>query len=207
MAVLVEGISVVMRIKTIENLYPGGWTAFCSQVPNSTLCYDDEIVRIGFMTPQDVETFIEHLEKNGFVFQIDGKAKDIAVMDQFQGSTMPCDWLEFARLNYGNDGKTENPPIDDKGGYCKISACWLFDGPRDRGAGIYFKSMSMGIATPVGWEYEGSLSQTAIFVPDEELDERFKYLRAEDGVDVYLDLCSGKEVYVGRSDTSSKRRH
>ena len=58
MAVLVEAISVVVRRDAIGARYPGGWRGFLSIVPNSTLCADDDLVRVGFMAPPDVEAFI-----------------------------------------------------------------------------------------------------------------------------------------------------
>jgi hypothetical protein len=58
MSVLIEAISVVMRADELLKKFPGGWDAFKGIVPNQTLCADNEIVRVGFMTPQDVESFI-----------------------------------------------------------------------------------------------------------------------------------------------------
>ena len=55
MAVLIEAISVVVRADELLKKFPGGWDAFKSIVPNQTLCADNEIVRVGFMSPQDVE--------------------------------------------------------------------------------------------------------------------------------------------------------
>ena len=55
MAVLVEAISVIVRAAAIHQKYPGGWEAFKRIIPNQTLCADNELVRIGFMTPDDVE--------------------------------------------------------------------------------------------------------------------------------------------------------
>jgi hypothetical protein len=43
MAILVEGISVIARRKTIEEKYPEGWAGFVRDVPNNTLCADEEI--------------------------------------------------------------------------------------------------------------------------------------------------------------------
>jgi hypothetical protein len=53
MAVLIEAISVVIRADTLLKKFPGGWGAFKLIVPNQTLCADNEIVRVGFMAPQD----------------------------------------------------------------------------------------------------------------------------------------------------------
>lgn len=53
--------------------------------------------------------------------------------------------------------------------------------------------------TPDGWQYQGSLSQTYAFAPADHVDKSLKFLRHEDGVDVYLNSLTGKEVYLGRT--------
>ena len=153
MAVLVEGISVVVRRDVIDDRFPGGWRQFVRAVPNDTLCTDEEIIRVGFMSRPDVEEFTDQLEKEGLVFARNRQAVDIAVVDQVNGPTLPNSWLEFARLSLtGSDNK--------------VSACWLFEGKRN-GAGIHMPSMQMSLATPEGWRYEDSLSANFKFVPDE----------------------------------------
>ena len=52
---------------------------------------------------------------------------------------------------------------------------------------------------PDGWVYEGSLSQTFGFVPTENADKSLKFLRHENGLDVYYSELTGKEVFVGRT--------
>ena len=184
MAVLVDAISVITRRDAIDAKYPGGWSAFLAGAPNATLCYDDEIARIGFMVPRDVEAFIAHLTDNGLTFLVNDKAEDIAVVDQQRGPTTDCDWLEFAKLPFGQAGG-------------KVSACWLFDQPRIA-AGVHLRGKSIDLATPPGWKFEESLSHRFGFVPNEKVDERLQFVRNENGVDVFLDRETGKEVYVGR---------
>ncbi len=53
MAVLVEALSIVVKLSSIELKYEGGWEAFKDAVPNTTLCWDDELTRVGFMVPSD----------------------------------------------------------------------------------------------------------------------------------------------------------
>jgi hypothetical protein len=184
MAVLVEGISVITRRDSIDAKCRGGWNGFLDEVPNATLCFDEEIARVGFMAPPDVEEFVARLEARGLVFLADGEARDIAVVDQQHGLTSECDWLEFARLSVGEAGN-------------KVAACWFFDGPRVA-AGIHLRGKSMNLATPPGWTYEESLSRRFSFVATERLNERLEFLRSEGGMDVFLDRETGKEVFVGR---------
>jgi len=185
MAVLVEGISVIVRRDAIDARFSGGSHQFLSIVTNNSQCSDEDLVRVGFMSPIDVEAFVRRLEKGGLTFVRDGQAVDIAIVDQTRGPTMPAEWLEFARLSFGG---TEN----------KVAACWLFDEPRITFE-IHMSSKEMTLATPDGWTYEDSLSANFKFVENEEMQEKLKFLRREGGLDVYLDHSTGQEVYIGRT--------
>jgi tetratricopeptide (TPR) repeat protein len=189
MAVLVEAISVIVRKGAIEAKYPGGWPGFADQVPNGTLCDDDEIARVGFMVPDEVDAFIRHLEQGGLVFNREGKALDIAVVNQFGRSTIPCDWLEIAMLKYSEDGW--------------ITACWFRSNLHDPASPEGTK-LPHEVATPAGWTFEDSLSKYGTPVPSDKLDAHLKFLRAQRGFDVYLDLESAKEVRVGRAAVASQ---
>jgi hypothetical protein len=151
MAVLVEGISVIVRRDAIDRSYNGGWPAFRASAPNATLCTDDELARVGFLTPGETESYVTRLEKSGLVFQGQVGAVDLAIVDQQRGLTTPCTWLEFGRFPFRSTGE-------------KISACWLFEDPRIA-AGLHMRGTTLTIATPAGWEFEGSLSRRFLFVP------------------------------------------
>ena len=98
MAVLVEANSVIVRMQAIRDRYAGGWSEFADAVPNNTLCSDDEIARVGFMNPNDCDSYIGSLERSGLTFLRDGQSEDIAVAVQTDGITVPCEWLEFVRI-------------------------------------------------------------------------------------------------------------
>ena len=144
MAVLVEAISVIVRRDSIEAKYPGRWAAFVYEIQNQTLCFDEQIARLGFMSPPDAEAFVEKLKQRRLVFLNQDKAIDLAIVDQQLGVTTQCDWLEFGKIGFGDEGK--------------VSACSFFDGPRVA-AGVHFRGTSMQLATPVDWRFAGSLSQ------------------------------------------------
>ena len=177
MAVLIEGTSVVVRVDALLQRFPGGWEAFKHIVPNQTLCADNEIVRIGFMSPQDVEPFVKKLQAAGLEFLRDGEAIDIAVADQIRGLMSKCTWLEFGQVDMSGKGQ-------------RVAACRLVG------------SQLMQVVTPPGWQFEGSLSSTFGFVPSEHAAKGMKYLRHENGLDVYLNPITGKEMYVGRTGES-----
>ena len=96
------------------------------------------------------------------------QAIDIAICDQNEGLTSACDWLETEKDEFG------------------VRYCWLLGKPK----GI--------MATPLGWSLETSLYHTGSFIPDEEIPEQIKFLRTENGLDVYWNEKLGKETYTNR---------
>lgn len=184
MAVLVEAISVIVRRDAIDKRFHGGWRKFENGLPNRTLCADKELARVGFMSPLDVEAFVRYLENGGLTFMKNGQAVDFAVVDQIRGPMMPVEWLEFAHLSLSKTGG-------------RVAACWLFEEPRIA-VGIHMKNRDMTLATPDGWTYDDSLSANFKFVENDKMGEKLKFLRHENGTDVYLDQSTGKEVYIGR---------
>lgn len=173
MAVLIEGISVVVRLDRLEPVMPGGFEQFAEMAPNRTLCADTEIARVGFMTPDDVRAFCEQLSTLGLVFAAEDPDGDFAVVDQQQGPTTVAPWLEFGRITLSGSEQ-------------QVAACRL------RGSAIDT------LATPESWAYEGSLSQRFGFVSTGN-EERLRFLRRENGVDVYLDRWTGEEAFVART--------
>lgn len=175
MAVLCEAISVVIRADALIEAY-GTFEAFKEKdLPNQTLAADGELVRVGFMTPDDVRAFIATLAEHGLRHIVEGNAKDLAVVDQLRGPTTPADWLEF----------------------CYV----IMSGNRVAAARLAGSSLDQ-VLTPDGWTFEGSLSHTFGFVPSEATNKALHFLRSENGLDVYLNPLTGKEVYVGRTSGS-----
>src|SRR4051794_22231679 len=136
MAVLVEAVSVVVRLQSIIERFPGAWEGFKGGAPNATLCSDNELVRVGFMSPEDVGSFVKSLEVRGLVHLHGGEAVDVVVVDQLAGPTSRC-----GHVNLGGNPKK------------RVAACRL--------AG----ASAMQVFTPEGWAFEHSLSQTYGFVP------------------------------------------
>lgn len=145
MAVLVEAISIIIRKDAIERFYSGGWSGFCEEIPNGTMCCDGEVVRLGFLRPAEVGGFVSHMRSHGLTHLQDGVAVDLAVVDQFDGLIDECDWLAFGRFNFGKGGG-------------KISACWFSDVPCSVW-GDESRQTRMELATPSNWRFERSLSQ------------------------------------------------
>lgn len=175
MAVLVEAISVVIRRQVIDERYPGGWDRFVDSAPIGTLCADANLARVGFMQPSDVEAFVQGLSAYGIHYQQNGAAQDLVVVDQQSGLLAKCDWIEFGRISLASG---ENQQV----GACRFAG-----------------DDTHVLATPDGWRFEGSLSQTFGFAPSGETAKGLRFLRHEDGIDVYFSELTGKEVYVGRT--------
>jgi hypothetical protein len=175
MAVLVEAISVIVRAERIADKFPGGWERFRGECPNDTVCTDGELVRVGFMVPHDVKSFIEHLSTRGLTHLANGVAQDIVVADQQRGFTSVCEWAEFGRVDlHGERGN-------------QVAMCRLTG------------STVAELVTPDGWAYDGSISSKFGFVESGSVPEFLDFLRHENGLDIYRDLKTGKEVYVARS--------
>jgi hypothetical protein len=178
MAVLVEAISVIIRVQAIQERYEGGWTSFVRSVPNQTLCSDNELARIGFMAPDDCKAFVDSLDRVGIAFVRNGQSQEIVIADQMHGFTVPCEWADYGRVEI-SQGQT-------------VSAAQL------KG------SSTRQVYCPEGWKYEGSLSQQFEFVPSGKEEKSLRFLRHEQGLDVYLNMVTGKQVYIGRTGGHSE---
>ena len=179
MAVLVEATSVVVRREAIELWLEGGMEHFQALVPNETLCSDDDIVRVGFMTPADTEAFVRRLQAAGLTYLENKKAIDLVVVDQDRGAIARVDWLEVVRFTF-DDGETV------------VTAAYLLDDslPSPR--------RTDWLSAPDWWSYEGSISQKRTVHRVDDHPE-VELLDHHDGLDVYRDLATGERVYVGRT--------
>jgi len=179
-AVLAEAVSVIVRADRLSRL-SGGWLEFKQLVPNQTLCADGEIARVGFMSHGDALAFSETLERSGLHGEHNGQASDLVIVDQVQGAAKPCDWLEHGTVGWEGDPAK------------KVHAARL------KG------STSNQIITPDGWSWEQSLSREFGFVLEQDSARSLRYLRDENGMDVFLNTLTGKEVYVGRTSAAGVR--
>lgn len=141
------------------------------------------------MVPADVQAFVEVLIAHGLIFKRDGQAVDLAVIDQVTGPTTPCHWANTGLIEHIHG--------------CTVTACWLGD-TTDAGAPVPQTGDRLIVATPVGWQYAGSLSESPGRLTDNEAASRMSRLRREGNLDVYLDTATGKEMFVGRSTTPSR---
>lgn len=175
MAVLIEGISVVVRCDIVAGLYPGGVNAFCNDVPNGSLCADGELASVGFMVPADAKQYVEFLGERGIRYHNDNQACDLVVVDQRSGLRARCTWASFG-TTYWNDDPS-----------CPIAVCQAIPTKIDR------------VVVPNGWVFPRSLSASHQFVGSDELPKSLRIVRRDDVTDVYLDEETGNELYVRRA--------
>lgn len=140
MAVLIEGISVLIKADRLLEAFRDDWNSFKATVPNSTLCADGELVRIGFMSPTEAEEYVSLLSAYGLRYIVDGTARDLTVVDQLRGPCADTPWIECGTMSSGTE-----PDVN-------VSACRLKGGAQT------------SLITPEGWRYEDSLTTNYLFL-------------------------------------------
>lgn len=93
MAVLLHCLTVIVRVSTVEEKYPGGLSAYRASCPNRTFRADPYLAAVGFMDHSDVSVWVAKLEALGFVHLRGGRSTDICVAEQGVGHWYPCDWV------------------------------------------------------------------------------------------------------------------
>ena len=164
MAVLAEALTVVVRRTTLEARYPGGVAQYELDCPNATYAMDEHLTRVGFMSPADVGHFARHLEHHGLIFHGGTQSIDIAVVDQFMGSTGPCAWLSGGRHATG------------------FSAVWLKG--TDPGAVAFYASWKPEYATSMRWTPSEELANRFLAVG--QSGPSLAFLDFETGKEVYV---------------------
>ena len=98
MAIYCEAISVIIRQSTVESVLGITTAEIIRRFPGGSIWFDENLIRFGFMAPQDAGVWIRQLEDLGLVFydQIDSgfRSRDIVVVDQRYGPTCECAWIE-----------------------------------------------------------------------------------------------------------------
>lgn len=144
MTVLVEGISVIIKLDAVNRVFPNGWEDFREHLPNFTLCKDDRLARFCFLNQEDAMAFKDKMESLNFVYQGNDGAEDFVFVDQIYGATTKCNWLECGHLEIDNDPQK------------KVAACRIAGSSDDT------------IVTPEGWIYEDSLTLQYGLTPAEQ---------------------------------------
>lgn len=176
MAVLIEGISIVIRGASIARLYEGGSARFLAEVPNGTLCADGELARVGFTNPNDTKAYVDRLVSRGLTYRVDdGPAIDMVVIDQQSGFLASCDWAVIGNTLW------ENEPS------CPILVC------------LATNTRVGEVVVPQNWKFAGSLSDKHVFASTESMGQSFRMISSENGVETYVDTRTGERRYLRRS--------
>lgn len=174
MAVLIEGISVVIRCDSLTNSYSGGIKSFMSAISEESLCADGELACVKFLRSSDVRTYVEHLERCGLRKEKNSIAVDFVVVDQLTGLCSPCNWAEFGKTNWNDNPK------------CPISVCRAIP------------TRENDIVVPDGWHYESSLSKNYRYVDDKGIPDNLELIGTEKNLNVFYDKNTGQEFYSRR---------
>lgn len=107
-------------------------------------------------------------------------AKDIIIVDQLRGPAVPCDWIAFGHVNL------------DRNPARRVAACRL------SGSSLH------QVVTPDGWRFEESLTISFGFIPTGKENKSLVWLRRENGLDVYVNRVTGREVFTARGEPNGK---
>lgn len=145
-----------------------------------TACADDHLVRVGFTSSDAAERHASRLESLGLVHVGDeGKAVDLVIVDQLQGPSNACDWIEFGHVTLDGNRVAAARFVGDK-------ATQLF--------------------TPPGWTYSESLTKSHSFIPTDEIRSRLKFLKALGNQFQYWDVTTEKILYSHQTPSAEQLR-
>lgn len=188
MAVLIEANSVVVRVDAIQRSYEHGLWDFRREVPNRTFCTDGVLARASFMTPVDVERFVNALALRGLRFRRMHPQRDIALVDQELGDAERHDWLAVYHI-----------PVDS--GRITVAECTDAAACEARALDAspeVIVADGRPVAVPAQWQYASSLSASGIPLEDEEADARMQVLNDDsNGLCTCFDATTGRIVYIG----------
>ncbi|MEX2535052.1 MAG: hypothetical protein WD273_05570 [Trueperaceae bacterium] len=176
MAVLIEQLNLIVRVRTLLRKYPGGLIQYRLDTLKFGFCSDGLIARVGSGSRSQVETLLESLKGMGFVWADEFGYPDVAIVDEHHGFDVGCFWLETGRrpegLSYAFLPKTDP------------TAC---------------------IAVPSRWTLERreeEQSGTAAAEPAAQL----LFLRRDGAANVFLNRRTGQQVRIPmRSDGACER--
>jgi len=98
-ALQLGGISVVIPLSKIYEVYEGGEVAFWRDNHPSEHECDGKLICMSFSNAIDAEEMIDYWKRRGLKPTCRQKGEtywqDLCVVDLFSGPTLPCEWLEY----------------------------------------------------------------------------------------------------------------
>lgn len=177
MAVLIEGMNVIVRNSTIRDRYPGGIAQYRRDRPNDSFCSDGLVTRVGFSARPDIQAFVQRLQKQGLTLFRRGCFLDIAIIDEHRGTRAPCYWMSFGKHSQG------------------VSFVYL--------AGSDPNKL---LAVPNGWSLESAERQWSGKPGYDEGGVELLFLRRDGSSDVFLNRQTGREVRLERGEANHAAR-
>lgn len=111
MAIVVLTRAVIVPVAVLERKWSGGETGYRAAAPNKTYRCDGHLAAVEFMTPGDVECWVQRtLKPAGICFPEKGAERDAVVADSHEGLTTPCSWLDFRRLDNWAEARLKGAP-------------------------------------------------------------------------------------------------
>lgn len=135
MAVLVEGVCLLLRCDAVTRLYPGGVAALAEACTADAVCADDELMALTFQDSDAAEDYLAELEQYGFRHLVNDMAVDAVLADPHIGPISPCGWAEYGQATVDSDPTR------------RVALCAMPGTDVDE------------LCVPKGWRFRGSLSE------------------------------------------------
>lgn len=140
MAVLIEGVCLLLRCEAVERHYPGGVTALAEECPAAGACADDDLVALTFDDSDAAEDYLAELESYGLRHLVDDMAVDAVLADPHLGPVSPCGWVEYGQVVIGADARQRVavgalPGTDP--GTLNVPTGWRFAGSRSEALALH----------------------------------------------------------------------
>jgi hypothetical protein len=103
MAVLVEGVCLLLRCEAVARLYPGGVNALAEACTAEAVCADDDLMALTFDDSDAAEDYLAELEEYGFRHLVNDMAMDAVLADPHLGPVSPCGWAEYGQATVDSD--------------------------------------------------------------------------------------------------------
>lgn len=142
MAILIEGLTVVIRKAALDQKFNGGAKRFETGMAEDIHCSDADLFCLHLSSPEEVGALIGWCEDQNLTFMREGKCIDIVVIDQRTGVTTNCDWIECTQVS-----------LDNLAANKKIAIAWLFESSRVA-VGTHISQLGLDVFAPDGWHVE-----------------------------------------------------
>jgi len=110
MAVVVDGICVIVRNRTLAQIFPGGLDAYALEAARATYCADDSINRVAFRTKAEAHHHVSRLVSAGLSGP-SSASPDVVIATGSRGQLAPCDWLELTERSFSKNGQQHTATV------------------------------------------------------------------------------------------------